>query len=75
MRLSQKHHRKSKITLMVEEGDRTKREETKRNVRRITSEDLKELPAPFHMGILPSQYNLEQSELEKVGGKKRRKEW
>jgi hypothetical protein len=31
--------------------------------------------APFHEGILPSQFNAQQSELEKVGRKKRRKEW
>jgi hypothetical protein len=31
--------------------------------------------APFHEGVLPSQYNLEQSELQRVGRKARRTQW
>jgi len=43
--------------------------------KRQASSGIEQVEAPFHMGILPSQYNSAQSELEKVGRGKRRKEW
>ena len=37
--------------------------------------DVSQAEIPFHMGVLPTQFNLAQSELERASGKKRRKEW
>ncbi|MDA4129755.1 MAG: hypothetical protein OK457_03185 [Thaumarchaeota archaeon] len=43
--------------------------------KREPASGINEVGAPFHKGVLPSQFNMEQSELEKVGRSKRRKEW
>ncbi len=63
--LPHKHHRPSKLASKIRGKKKTE----------SASSAMNELDAPFHKGVLPSQYNMEQSELEKVGRQKRRKEW
>jgi hypothetical protein len=62
-----KHHHKTKLAAKIEKEDRKGKKKG--------GGDISESGAPFHEGILPSQYNMQESELERVGRVKRRKEW
>lgn len=63
-----KHHHKTKLAAKIEKDDRKKGKKS-------GGSGFDQAGAPFHEGILPSQYNLQESELERVGRVKRRKEW
>ena len=63
-----KNHHKTKLAAKIEKDDR--KEKGKKKVGGGF-----QAGAPFHEGILPSQYNMQESELERVGRVKRRKEW
>ena len=63
-----KHRRKSKLAAKIEKEDRKKGKKS-------GGSGFDQAGAPFHEGILPSQYNMQESELERVGRVKRRKEW
>lgn len=54
-------HKRSKLALKLD----------KENRKHKTSKDFDQASAPFHSGELPSQFNAEQSELERVGRKQR----
>ena len=62
------HHRKTKLAEKIEKDERKKG-------KKRSGGGFDQAGAPFHEGILPSQFNLQQSELERVGRTKRRKEW
>ena len=62
-----KHHHKTKLAAKIEKEDRKGKGKK--------SGGGFQADAPFHEGILPSQYNMQESELERVGRVKRRKEW
>ena len=64
-----KHHHKTKLASKIEKDNR------KNKGRKRGGNGFNQAGAPFHEGILPSQYNLQESELERVGRVKRRKEW
>jgi hypothetical protein len=65
------HHRKTKLAAKIEKENRKE----KGKKRRVAGAGFEQAGTPFHEGILPSQYNLQESELERVGRIKRRKEW
>lgn len=65
------HHKKTKLATKIDKKNEKNRAEGKKN----NTSSFGQAPTPFHEGILPSQYNAQESALEKVGRKKRRKEW
>lgn len=65
-----KQHHKTKLAAKIEKADRKQKGKKKSG-----GGGFGQAGAPFHEGILPSQYNMQESELERVGRIKRRKEW
>lgn len=63
-------HHKTKLAGKIEKENR--KQKTKGRKNRM---GFSQAATPFHEGILPSQYNAQESELERVGRTKRRKEW
>lgn len=68
-----KGHKKSKLAAKIEKSNRKQKGKEKKKGSGGAGFD--QASTPFHEGILPSQYNMAQSELERVGRKNRRTEW
>jgi len=68
--MSNMPHHKTKLAAKIDKKNEKNRAEGKKN-----TGGFGKAATPFHEGILPSQYNTQESALEKVGRKKRRKEW
>jgi hypothetical protein len=62
--------KKPKLAAKIDKENRKQKAKGRKN-----SSGFDQAGAPFHEGILPSQYNAQESELERVGRNKRRKEW
>jgi hypothetical protein len=69
---------KTKLASRIDTDNVKERKKAKKEGRRSrigSGKEFNQAGAPFHAGELPSQFNAEQSELERVGRTKRRKEW
>jgi hypothetical protein len=67
--LSRRHRTKPKLAARIDKENRKEKSKGK------SYGGFARASTPFHEGILPSQYNMQESELERVGRKSRRKEW
>ncbi|MGH2510560.1 MAG: hypothetical protein ACRDHZ_24560 [Ktedonobacteraceae bacterium] len=64
------NHHKTKLASKIDASNRRQKGKKKKG-----NAGFDQASAPFHEGILPSQYNMQQTELERVGRIGRRKEW
>jgi hypothetical protein len=76
--LARNTHTKTKLAAKIEKKNVKERKKAKKEGRRSrigSGKEFNQAGAPFHAGELPSQFNAEQSELQRVGRTERRQEW
>jgi hypothetical protein len=64
-------HPRKKLASKIDKENR----KNKKKGRKLGGSGFDQASTPFHEGILPSQYNAQESALERVGRSKRRTEW